>query len=101
MRPVTSPCFDMKDKQAFHGSSLKDRIRINNELTKSVKLHQRKSHTNRQGHLIYKTSVTSPQFLSNSQFLNNHSSKFKNNNHDLAENHFSGGIVGGTATFTG
>ena len=66
MRPVTSPCFDLKDKRAFNGSSLKDRIRINNELKKSVKLNPRKSHTNRHGQPSLKNS---PQFFSNGNIL--------------------------------
>ena len=66
MRPVTSPCFDFKDKRAFNGSSLKDRIRINDELKKSVKLNPRKSHTNRHGPPTLKNS---PQFFSNGNIL--------------------------------
>ena len=41
MRPITSLCFDMAEKRTLQTASLKDRIRINKELTKSVKLKPR------------------------------------------------------------
>lgn len=41
MRPVTSLCFDLAGKRVLQTASLKERIRINKELTKSVKLKPR------------------------------------------------------------
>ena len=83
LRPVTSPCFDLKDKRA-QAASLKDRIRINTELTKSVKLTQRRpGDFYRHPPIISSNDYGSPHTQSN-QFVTLQPSKMKNINGDLS-----------------